>query len=251
MSIPRCRCDSGAGYSRVGLDYQHIPAWGYNAGVLVALSPRTRIGLGYRSPIKYEVEGSVRSDTPTVSDPTGAAIVAAAGAGPLANGAVSVDLELPDIATASFYQCFGRLEVMADIAWTGWSSLQELRIVRDSGSVLSVTPEKFEDTWRYALGAIYTLSDTWKLRAGVAFDETPVPDETRTPRLPDAQRRWVAVGTRWSPGGKWSVDAGYAHLFSSDVPLDQDGGNVTANGLLNGGQASDVNIVSMQVRYSF
>jgi long-subunit fatty acid transport protein len=28
----------------------------------------------------------------------------------------------------------------------------ELRIVRDSGATVSVTPEQWHDTWRYALG---------------------------------------------------------------------------------------------------
>ena len=42
--------------------------------------------------------------------------------------------------------------LLADVAWTGWSSVQELRIVRDSGATASVTPERWRDTWRYALG---------------------------------------------------------------------------------------------------
>jgi long-chain fatty acid transport protein len=89
------------------------------------------------------------------------------------------------------------------------------------------------------------------LRGGVAFDETPVPAETRTARLPDAERTWVTIGARWSPSEAWTIDAGYAHLFSDDVSLDQDEGSVAANGLLNGDQASGVDILSVQVGYRF
>jgi long-chain fatty acid transport protein len=224
-------------------------AWGYNLGVMIELSPGTRLGLAYRSAIDYEIEGSVRFDAPSITNPVGAAIVSAANAGPLAPGGISVDLKLPDIATASFYQSFGRLELLADIAWTGWSSVQELRIVRDSGAVLSVTPEQWKDTWRYALGATFRLNDQWTLRGGVAYDETPVPSETRTARLPDAERTWVAIGARWSPSEEWTIDAGYAHLFSDDVALDQDDGSIAANGLLNGDQMSGVDIVSVQFAY--
>ena len=113
-----------------------------------------------------------------------------------------------------------------------------------------MTPELWEDTWRYALGASYELNDTWKLRGGVAYDENPVPDESRTARLPDTARKWVALGVRWQKDAL-TVDAGYAHLFSSDVPLDQDDGSIPARGLLNGQQESAIDIVSVQLGYRF
>jgi len=228
--------------------------WGFNAGVLFKFTENTRLGLAYRSSLRYHIEGSARFAPASTANPVGAGIIAAASApgAQLANGAVSVDLELPDIATASFYQKLGdRVELLADVAWTGWSSVQELRIVRDSGQVLSVTPERWEDTWRYALGLTYQISDTWKLRGGVAFDETPVPDSTRTARLPDAERKWVAVGARWQPSDSTLIDFGYAHLFSDDVNINQDDGNALASGLLNGKQKSSVDIVAAQFGYRF
>lgn len=230
-------------------------AWGFNAGVLFEFTPDTRLGFSYRSTLTYQVEGSVRFTAPTATNPVGAGIIAAASApgAAVSNSLVSVDLELPDIATASFYQRIGEhVELLADVAWTGWSSVQELRIVRDSGAVLSVTPEHWEDTWRYALGATFKINDAWKLRGGVAFDETPVPSSTRTARLPDAERKWVAIGAQWSPANSpLLIDLGYAHLFSDDVAIDQDDGNSALNALLNGQQESGVNIVSLQLGYRF
>ena len=228
-------------------------AWGWNAGVLFEFSDDTRVGLSYRSTVDYTLEGGVRFTAPTTTNVVGAGIIATASApgATLATGPASVDLKLPDIATASFYHRMGRVELLADIAWTGWSSIQELRIVRDSGQVLSVTPEHWEDTWRYAVGATYQLNDQWKLRGGVAFDETNVPDSTRTARLPDSERTWVAIGAQWNPGAAWVVDFGYAHLFADDVPLNQDDGNVLARGFLIGEQKSSVDIVSAQLSYKF
>lgn len=226
--------------------------WGFNAGVLIELSPQARLGLSYRSAIDYDIEGSARFSAPAATDPTVAAIIAGVSApgAELASGRAAVDLKLPDIATASFYRSLGRIEVLADIAWTGWSSVQELRIVREHGQPL-VTPERWKDTWRFALGATYELNDTWKLRAGLAYDETPVPAATRTARLPDAERRWVAIGAQWKPDPSIVVDVGYAHLFSDDVRLHQDEGNVLASGFLGGQQESSVDIVSAQVAWRF
>lgn len=228
-------------------------SWGWNAGVLYEFSDDTRIGLSYRSAVDYTIEGSVRFRPATATNPIGAGIIAAASApgAALADGGASVDLKLPDIATASVYHRMGQLELMADIAWTGWSSIQELRIVRDSGQLLSVTPEHWEDAWRYAVGAAYQLNDQWKLRAGVAYDETNVPNSTRTARLPDSERTWVAIGAQWNPGNSWVIDVGYAHLFAKDAPMNQDDGNAIARGFLLGEQDSSVDIVSAQVSFKF
>lgn len=228
-------------------------AWGYNVGVLFTFSPDTRLGLAYRSSIEYDLRGAARFTAPATTNLTGAAIIAAASGagGALATGPVRVALEVPDSATASLAHRMGSVELLADVAWTGWSSIQELRVVRDSGVTLSVTPERWRDTWRYALGATYKMSDSWKLRGGVAYDETPVPDETRTPRLPDADRKWLALGAQWKPTAATLIDVGYAHLFSPDVSMNHDGGNAAVYGLLNGQQQSSVDIVSIQVAQRF
>jgi long-chain fatty acid transport protein len=228
-------------------------AWGWNAGVLFEFSDDTRVGLSYRSTVDYTLEGSVRFTPPTATNSIGIGIISAVSApgGRLATGPATVDLKLPDIATASLYHRMGQVELMADIAWTGWSSIQELRIVRDTGEVLSVTPERWRDTWRYALGATYQLNEQWKLRGGLAYDETNVPDSTRTARLPDPDRKWVAIGAQWKPADAWTVDVGYAHLFADDVPLRQDDGNAVARGFLIGQQESAIDIVSAQVAYTF
>jgi long-chain fatty acid transport protein len=226
--------------------------WGYNVGVLFQWPSGTRLGFAYRSSIDYHIEGAARFTAPTPTNPTGAAIVAAASAGALATTPASVDLELPDIATASLVQPLGpKTDLLVDVAWTGWSSVRELAVVRNSGAVLSVTPERWDDTWRYALGVSHQLNEQWKLRAGLAIDGTPVPSATRTARLPDAQRKWLALGARWSASEAFDVDVGLAHLFSKDVTVDQDDGNALANGVINGRQSSDVNILSAQVAYRF
>jgi long-chain fatty acid transport protein len=229
-------------------------SWGFNAGVMFDLSDKTHVGLSYRSAIDYTVSGSITFAAPTASNPIGAGIIASASAAgaPLSSGPITVDLKLPDMAYFSVRQGVGdKLELLFDLQWTGWSSVQELRIVRDTGVTVQVTPERWSDVWRYALGATYELTDQFMLRGGVAYDETPVPDETRTPRLPDTNRTWVAVGMRWQPSKELTIDAGYAHLFSETVPLDQNAGNTSSSGHLLGEQTSDIDIISTQLIYRF
>ncbi|MGH8185021.1 MAG: hypothetical protein ACREUC_00545 [Steroidobacteraceae bacterium] len=48
-----------------------------------------------------------------------------------------------------------------------------------------------------------------------------------------------------------TLDFGYAHLFSDTMALDEDAGNVSASGLINGSQHSNVDILSAQLVYRF
>jgi long-chain fatty acid transport protein len=250
--VPLTNATSGAeGHARVRGDDS---AWGFNFGLLFDVSDHTRLGLSYRSSVDYEVEGSVRFTPPQLTDPIASAVIAnvSAPGGPLSNGPASVDLELPDSATLSLRHLIGdNVELLADIAWTGWSSVQELVVLRDTGASVSVTPELWDDTWRFALGGTYRLNDALKLRAGVAYDQTPVPDSTRTPRLPDEDRTWIALGVQWVMNEALTVDAGYAHLFSEDAQLRQNAGNTVLNGVLVGEQTSDVDVLSVQLSYQF
>lgn len=228
--------------------------WGFNVGATFQITPQTRLGIAYRSSADFDVEGSARFEPASTADPLGQMIIDAVSApgGQFATTPASVDLELPDIATMSLSHRFGdRWELLADVAWTGWSSIPELRVERPDGSEVSTVPERWDDAWRFALGASYRMNDAWKLRVGVAFDETPVPDSTRTPRLPDAERSWIAFGARYDTGDAFVFDFGYANLFSDDVPLTQDQDNVPAFALLNGRQESAVDIVAVQVAYRF
>ena len=229
-------------------------AWGFNVGLLFDVSANTRIGIHYRSPIDYTLTGDVNFSAPAIAEPTGASIIATASAagGPLSSGAVSAKIKMPGSATVSLWQRVApRVELLADAAWTDWSSIDELRVIRTSGATLSVTPEDWRNTWRVAFGGAFELNPTWKLRAGVAYDQSPVPDATRTPRVPDGDRNWVALGARWSPTQSIGVDFGYTHIFVKDAPLSQNAGNASAYGYIVGEQNSQIDIVSAQVSYKF
>lgn len=228
-------------------------SWGYNLGILFELSDSSRLGISYRSAMSHTVDGDVSFEVPTATNPVGAGIIAAASGtgGPLAPGDVSVDLKLPETAIASFVQDFGdQWTLSADVSWTGWSSIPELRVVRESGAVLSVTPEEWDDTWRYAVGGTFKLNPSFKLRAGLAYDNAPVPNTTRTARLPDEAREWITVGANWT-SDTVIVDFGYAHLFVEDASINQNGGNAVAYGQLVGKQKTSIDIVSLQVGYKF
>ena len=113
----------------------------------------------------------------------------------------------------------------------------------------------FRDTWRVGLGAKYQLNEAWNLRAGVAYDQTPVPDEaSRTMTVPDSDRTWLAFGARWKMTPKTSVDFGYAHIFFKDVSTARVVMNTAETDTLQtvrGDFKTHANLVSVQMNHRF
>lgn len=222
-------------------------AWGFNLGALFQVSPATRVGLAYRSSISYTLSGNVTFNRPVTANPVANAIINAA----TPDGGVRADVRLPDSLSVSvFHQLNPEWDLMADLTWTGWSSFDKLTLVRDSGAVLSSTPENWRDTYRLSVGANYRYSDAWKWRFGVAYDQTPVRDAFRTPRIPDNNRTWVAVGGQYKVSKAAVVDFGYAHLFVPDASVNQNQAAAGA-GILVGKYDSKVDILSVQYSHSF
>jgi long-chain fatty acid transport protein len=224
--------------------------WGWNAGVTFDLSSATRLGIAYRSSIKYRLDGDV-----TFADrPAALAVVPQ-----VADGKVVADIEMPATLSVALSQQVGaQVQLLADWTWTGWNSIQDLTIVRSSGPLsgqrLTSTPLRFKNTWRAGLGANFQVNPAWKLRGGLAYDRSPVSDEFRTPRLPDNDRTWIAVGAQWAFAPNAALDFGYAYILvkegSSSLP-NQETATSAPKGSLVGTYKSNVNILSAQLRWAF
>jgi long-chain fatty acid transport protein len=232
-------------------------AWGWNAGFLWDVTPQTRVGAHYRSSIKYKVAGNVSFDNPSLPTlPAPLAPVAGQLAGAvnaqLANGGITADIKLPDITNVSvFSRLNDRWDVMGDIQFTKWSVLKELTFVRTNGVVLDSTPENFDDTWRFSVGANYRYNDAWMFRGGLAFDQSPVNTTDRTPRLPDADRTCLSVGAQYKFNRNLKADAGFTYIFVKSPDINQSEGNIARNGLIKGHYDVDVTIFSAQLTYTF
>jgi long-chain fatty acid transport protein len=233
-------------------------SWGWNIGVLVNVDPQTRFGASYRSKIKYDVSGSAEFSNPPVPAlppslaPIAGALSNAINSGRLANGDIKISIELPDTGNVSFFrQIDSKWDVMADLQYTGWSTVQNLTVVRSTGALLLNTPENFRDTWRASVGANYHYNDQWMFRGGLAFDQSPVRDAQRTPRLPDNDRTWISFGAQYKFSPQLLLDAGYTYIFVKDPGINQNAGDTPTFGLISGTYKSNVNIVAVQATYTF
>ena len=234
-------------------------AWGWNVGVLWQATESTRFGAAYRSYIKYTVNGTVDFSNPTPQNlgplpptlaPVGAGLVNGVNA-QLANGNVSLQLKVPETANISIFSTLNdRWDVMADLQYTGWSSVQQLQVVRSTGAVLETLPENFRNTWRGSVGANYRLDNSWTLRGGVAYDQSPVNNTDRSPRLPDENRTWLALGAQYKFSPTWALDFAYAYIWIDNASINNNGGSTAANGFISGSYKANVNIVGLQLTYT-
>lgn len=217
-------------------------SWGFNFGVMFDAGPNTRIGLSYRSTVDYTLEGTVKVSVPA----------------PLASTTTPIraDITMPDTFSASLvHRLNPQWELLGDWSRTRWSEIQSIRITNAStGALVSTLDLLFDDADRISLGANYQYDERLKLRFGIAFDQTPVRNAaTRTARLPDNDRIWLAIGGKYRVSQTGTLDFGYAHLFVRDPDINR---NATVDPLggtvrLKGGYDNDANIVSVQYTHNF
>lgn len=217
-------------------------AWGWNAGMLFNVSPATKVGISYRSQLKYKATGDISLSSN--GSPTGIGTLNSLNAqGGSSN--VNADIKLPDTLILSATQKLdNQWEVLGDLSRTGWSSIPKIDIMRTSGVGNGTTAQTlltdFRDTWRVALGANYKLSDNLKLKFGVAYDQTPVKGaDTRLVSLPDNNRTWFSLGAQWQPAKGSTLDVGATYLYIKDVSIHNNQLSVNSvpqiNALLNRG----------------
>ncbi len=210
-------------------------AWGWNIGILFTPSPSTKVGLSYRSSINYHTDGSntLKSDGwPGANTVYLGAVLTGV------QSKVKADVEVPATAILSAAQKLNeQWELLGDISWTGWDSIQNIDIDHTSGlqngRVLLTLPAKFQNTYRIALGTNYIHSDSLKFMFGVAYDKSPVKNsETRLSALPDNDRIWWATGAEWKPEKNQRLEVGLMYEYIQDSSINHY--ESAAQGLLKG-----------------
>ena len=219
--------------------------FGYNLGVLFSPTEATRVGLAYRSQVKHSLDGKADFTLPAAA---GAISPIAAR---FADTDITGDIDLPSTLSLSLSHQFNDTwTLLADITRTGWSSYDKLVIEFDNPAKdPSEEVNDWEDVNRYSIGVNFTPSQTWIYRAGIAYDESPVPSaELRSARSPGSDRTWLALGLGYQMAKNLTLDFGYAHLFAKDAEINREG---ATKDLLKGSYESNVDILSGQVVWVF
>lgn len=229
-------------------------AFGFNLGLLYQVTDATRVGIAYRSKIDHEITGDAEFDA---DNATAAAIRDAlrAGAGIFTDPGGTADLNLPAVLSMGVsHQVDDRLTLLGEVSWTQWSEFEELAVEFDDNTPDSVSTYEWDDTFMVAVGANYRLTDRWTLRGGVGYDESPVNDDNRTPRIPDSDRTWLGLGASFEPVENLTLSGTYVHIFMDDGEIDlraTPGGENASRGNLRADTSASVDLIALQATYRF
>lgn len=232
------------GYSNLAYSDFKVSGWSttMNVGAMYEFDEDTRIGLSYRFKSTQRTTGH---HTVTVN-PQFAAIA------PMFNmqdvnryDSVS-DPELPASWILSGYHKFGeKWGTTATVKYTQWHRFSVFPAYSSGTGNLDVQ-YRWKDAWNFALGQDYYLNENWTLRAGLAWDQSPVPNNTyRTNRIPDTDRLWTSFGVSYATGNH-QFDFGYAHLFMMHGKVWNSAENDT-----NAKYKSYSNMYALQYQYRF
>ncbi|MDX8397346.1 MAG: outer membrane protein transport protein, partial [Mariprofundaceae bacterium] len=205
--------------------------WGGNASLFYQGND-FNIGLSYRSRVKIDVSGTA----------TGASGLTALGAGALigTSTAVNVDVTMPDIVSAgiAFHASENWLiSVQAD--WINWKTYDKLVFTYGASPLVSnviqdnpkTDPQNWKAVTSYALGSQYSFDKTMHLRAGYAFEPSPVNSVDFSPRIADNDRHFFTLGygQDFSNAGTLNFAYGYL-LFKTLNQSASKGANIKRNG---------------------
>jgi len=184
-------------------------SWGGNFGAYYnpSWADKWAAALTYRTKANHIVSGKVTTSGafahPMIMD--------------IPSGHGTAPLTLPDsVSFGISNKPIEELVVEINVTGTFWSSYKTLRVDYNDSNISLIEPKNFKDTIRIALGAEYSLTENWDLRAGYTFDESPINPKYMDTLIPAHDRNIFSFGAGYKMNN-WGVDLGYSYLKASDL----------------------------------
>lgn len=173
---------------------------GGHLGITWQVTARQRLALVYRSAVDVEYDGTTRVEGAPLGVPFAP------------ESDFSTEVKYPNVVGLGYaIQVTDKWSVGAEVEWFDWSRYQELVLDAGANSALlpnAAIPQLWDDTWNIGLGTAYTLNESWTLRAGYIYLETPIPDQTMVPLLAENDQHVITAGVGYQRGAH-RVDVSY------------------------------------------
>lgn len=210
-------------------------SFGYNIGFMVDATPDTRLGLHYRSQINHKLDGKIIAEGTTAAD---------------RNDNGKANLNLPEMISFGLaHELNEKTTLLAGATWFGWDNYERITAINDAGVTVSNIPQNYKNTWAVNIGAEYVYSDTWTLRGGLQYDETPTQDGFRSTRTPDGDRIWVSAGATYNVTDRmaWDFAVTYINVAEENISLRRNNNLAT----IEAESSADIGIVAIGLNYKF
>jgi long-chain fatty acid transport protein len=213
-------------------------AWGYSVGALFRSGHDFQIGARFLSALTFKYDatanfqqlptGLVLAGGPPFGAPAGTPVDALLGpqfqaGGALVTQPVTTRIVHPLQAEVGVaYTGLPETTLDVDYAYVGYQSFQNLPVTfggpAGPAGLDRTLLEDYTSSWSLRGSAEHVFGDTdhgLTGRAGFSYIETPAPQETVTPLLPDMNRYNASVGVGIPLARTLSLDVGYLHVFTA------------------------------------
>ena len=246
------------GYAKVNGDDW---GFGYNLAWLWDINERARVGMNYRSKISHTLKGDGEWHLVgnAFNDPVLGSTIQQGirDRGYAEKEDASVKITTPEsLSVHGMYKIDPKWNVYGDVTWTRHSRFSRADLMW--GNEKDVTADEngnaksnkttlnpnWRNTYKVSLGASYQYSEPLQLRAGIAYDQSPVKNANyRMSTLPDNDRIWLSMGAKYDINRQHSVNVAYSHLFIKNA-------TANVNGYCGGDSATSVACVSSKTNGS-
>lgn len=247
--------------------------YGFTLGVQGKLTPNWQMGARFLSQVAFNYDNADATFTSVdpglvlaAGNPLGApagtpvnALLAGqfTGTGALTSQKVQTQIQHPAQVQVGFaYTGFERTTLSLDYSYVGWKSFQNLPVNFKGPAPSRVLIEEYNNTSGIRLGVEHRLVSGAALRAGLAGNTAAAPDQTVTPLLPEQDRGYAMLGGGLPIMGGLTLDAAYAHVFTSgrrgridERPVGST--DVQALALSSGSFGLNANIFSLSLKANF
>lgn len=189
-------------FARATLEGGRDEGFGWNAGILHQWNNSFSWGLSYRSTMDIDYEGNLTLNQIPSGNPLFDALLQMLIPFDQGIGGKTA-IEFPDIASLGLAFALTPSWLMEiDVNWTGWSTFDRLVVEIDSPTLPDGNPaiddlelvQDWDDVFQYRVGLRWNSSQRSQWRFGYIYDETPQPETTVSPVLPDATRNDFTFG---------------------------------------------------------
>lgn len=238
--------------------------FGYQLAWMWDINDRARMGVNYRSKVSHTLEGTAEwaADGAAAKQAWAAKLLEKSGYVP--NEKAGVKIVTPEsLSVHGMYKVSDKANLFGDVTWTRHSRFNKAELVFEKEKTIgmnkksdrtTITPN-WRNTYKVGFGGSYQISEPLQLRAGIAFDKSPVRNaDYRMNSLPDGNRIWFSVGAKYQLGKNHVIDAAYSHIHINDTTYrtaKASGNDVDSKGASSARFKNKADILGLQYTYKF
>lgn len=255
-------------------------AWGFNVGVHGKFGADWQVGARYLSKMKFkyknadveftqQLTGLTLAGSNPLGFPAGTPVDAIVASGfapgqPFSSGQhVNTEIDHPAQLQAGVgYTGFTNTTISVDYAWIDYKSFNTLDVKfdgpADAAGLSRTLLENYTGSSSVRFGLEHAFAAGFRGRVGFDWIDSPAPDVTVTPLLPDMNRRNYSLGIGLPVGASYTLDASFLHVDTSGrrgrIVERTDGSpqaSETAAQLNSGFYTLNANVLSLSLKVNF